>query len=326
MVTPTDLIGKNMKLAQICQEINLAFSGDDIEITGLHTIGEATPTQISFFNDKKYLNELPHTKAAAVLIAEEYAELLPKSTIALVTDEAYLKLALASKFFAHKIETKGGHPAMGEGCDIDKRVRFGKNVILGDNVTVMAGAYVGDNVSIGSNTLIYPNVTIYHHSVVGNSCIIHAGTAIGSDGYGFAHTKLGEHIKIYQNGNVVIEDDVEIGANCAIDRAVFGTTYIRKGSKLDNLIQVGHNCDVGEHSLMAGQSGMAGSTTTGRNLIMGGQSATAGHLHLGDFCTVAGKAGITKSLEGGKTYAGFPAIEHRMWLKQQVKISYLNKK
>jgi UDP-3-O-[3-hydroxymyristoyl] glucosamine N-acyltransferase len=315
-----------MKLTQICQEINLPFSGNDIEITGLHTLSEATPSQISFFNDEKYLEQLSKTKAAAVLIPQEYADLLPETTIALVTDEAYLKLALVSKFFAHKIETKGGHPEMGEGCDIDKRVRFGKNVKLGDNVTIMAGAYVGDNVSIGSNTLIYPNVTLYHHSIIGANCILHAGVVIGSDGYGFAHTKMGEHVKIYQNGNAVIEDDVEIGANTVVDRAVFGTTYIRKGSKLDNLIQIAHNCDVGEHSLMAGQSGMAGSTTTGRNLVMGGQSGTAGHLHLGDFCTVAGKAGVTKSLQGGKTYAGFPAIDHKMWLKQQVKISLLSKK
>jgi len=315
-----------MKLSEISQKIGVEFLGSDIEITGLHTLNEATSSQISFFNDKKYLKELPKTKAAAVLLAKEYAELLPSSTIALVTDEAYLKLALASKFFAHKIETKTAHPHMGEGCDIDKRVRFGKNVTLGDNVTLMAGAYVGDNVTIGSDTLIYPNVTIYHHSKIGSNCIVHAGTVIGSDGYGFAHTKMGEHIKIYQNGNAVIEDDVEIGANCVIDRAVFGTTYIRKGSKLDNLIQIAHNCDLGEHSLLASQVGLAGSTTTGRNIVMGGQSASAGHLHIGDFSTIAGKGGVTKSLEGKKTYAGFPAIEHKTWLRLQAKISSLVKR
>jgi len=316
-----------MKLTQICQEIDLAFSGKDSEITGLHTLNVANSSQISFFNDKKYLDQLPTTKAAAVLISEKYAHLLPETTIALVTDEAYLKLALASKLFAHKIETKADEPHIGEGCDIDKRVGFGKNVTLGDNVIVMAGAYIGDNVTVGSNTLIYPNVTIYHHSKIGSNCILHAGTVIGSDGYGFAHTKMGEHVKIYQNGNAVIEDDVEIGANCVIDRAVFGTTYIRKGTKLDNLIQIGHNCDVGEHSLMAGQSGMAGSTTTGRNLVMGGQSATAGHLHIGDFVTIAGKSGVTKSIEGaGKTFAGFPAVEHKLWLKTQAKIAFLLKR
>jgi len=315
-----------MRLSQIAQEIGVEFLGEEIEITGLHTLSEATETQISFFNDKKYMSELPNTKAAAVLIDAQYAEYLPKTTIALLTDEAYLKLALASKFFAHKIETKTAHPQMGENCDIDKRVRFGKDVSIGDNVTLMAGAYIGDSVTIGSNTLIYPNVTIYHHSKIGSNCIIHAGTIIGSDGYGFAHTKMGEHVKIYQNGNAVIEDDVEIGANCVIDRAVFGTTYIRQGSKLDNLIQIAHNCDLGEHSLLASQVGLAGSTTTGRNIVMGGQSASAGHLHLGDFTTIAGKGGVTKSLKGGKTYAGFPAIEHKTWLRLQAKISSLLKR
>jgi UDP-3-O-[3-hydroxymyristoyl] glucosamine N-acyltransferase len=315
-----------MKLSQIAQEIGIEFLGEDIEITGLHTLSEANETQISFFNDKKYMSELPNTKAAAVLIDTQYAEYLPKTTIALLTDEAYLKLALASKFFAHKIETKTAHPQMGENCDIDKRVRFGKNVSIGDNVTLMAGVYIGDSVTIGSNTLIYPNVTIYHHSNIGSDCIIHAGTVIGSDGYGFAHTKMGEHVKIYQNGNAVIEDDVEIGANCVIDRAVFGITYIRRGSKLDNLIQIAHNCDLGEHSLLASQVGLAGSTTTGRNVVMGGQSASAGHLHLGDFTTIAGKGGVTKSLKGGKTYAGFPAIEHKTWLRLQAKISSLLKR
>ena len=314
------------KLSQITKEINLDFNGTDIDIDGIHTLSEASPTQLSFFTDSKYASQLATTKAAAVLIDEKHADLLPSTTIALITDEAYLKLALASKFFAYKLVTKGGHPGLGEGCDIDKRVRFGNNVTLGDHVTVMAGCYVGDNVTVGSGTLLHPNVTLYHHTQIGAECIIHSGTVIGCDGYGFAHTKLGEHIKIYQNGNAVVEDSVEIGANCTIDRAVFGTTYIRKGTKLDNLIQIAHNCDVGEHSLFASQSGLAGSTTLGRNVIMGGQCATAGHLKIGAFTTVAGKSGVTKSLEGGKTYAGFPAIEHKKWLRLQAKISGLLKR
>jgi UDP-3-O-[3-hydroxymyristoyl] glucosamine N-acyltransferase len=314
------------KLSRITKEIDIDFNANDIDIDGIHTLSEASASQLSFFTDSKYASQLSSTKAAAVLIDEEHAGLLPSTAIALITDEAYLKLALASKLFAHKLETKGGHPAMGEGCDIDKRVRFGKNVTLGDDVTVMAGCYVGDNVTVGSGTLLHPNVTLYHHTHIGAECIIHSGTVIGSDGYGFAHTKLGEHIKIYQNGNAVLEDNVEIGANCTIDRAVFGTTYIRKGTKLDNLIQIAHNCDVGEHSLFASQSGLAGSTTLGRNVIMGGQSATAGHLEIGAFATIAGKSGITKSLEGGKTYAGFPAIEHKKWLRLQAKISGLLKR
>ena len=313
------------KLSQITKELNLNFTENDIDIDGIHTLSDASPSQLSFFTDTKYASQLPNTKAAAVFIDKKYIELLPSSTIALVTDEAYLKLAFASKFFAHKIITKGGHPNLGEGCDIDKRVRFGNNVTIGDNVTVMAGCYVGDNVVIGSNTLLYPNVTLYHGTEVGERCIIHSGTVVGCDGYGFAHTKQGEHIKIYQNGNVVVEDDVEVGANCAIDRAVFGTTYIRKGTKLDNLIQVAHNCDLGEHTLLAAQVGLAGSTTLGRNVVMGGQSATAGHLEVGAFTTIAGKGGVTKSLEGGKMYAGFPAIEIKLWRKMQARLMRLVK-
>ena len=317
---------RRYKLTQIVKEIDIEYSGDDIDIYGLHTLNSATENYISFFNDKRYIDELADTKAGAVLIEAKYANLLPNSTIALITDEPYLKLALASKLFAYKITTKGSHPNMGDGCDIDKRVRFGKNVKLGSNVIIMAGAYIGDEVEIGSNTIIYPNVTIYHQSKIGNNCILHAGSIIGSDGYGFAHTKHGEHIKIYQNGNTIIENNVEIGANTTIDRAVFGSTYIRRGTKIDNLVQIGHNCDIGEHTLIAGQAGIAGSTSTGRNVVMGGQSGTVGHIYIGDFTTIAGKSGVTKSLKGGKTYAGFPAIEHKLWLKLQAKISSLIKK
>ncbi|MBT8348944.1 MAG: UDP-3-O-(3-hydroxymyristoyl)glucosamine N-acyltransferase [Sulfurovum sp.] len=312
-------------LSKILEHIGIDFHGDDVTIEGIHTLSEATSTQLSFFTDSKYASQLADTKAAAVLIDEKHAELLPSGTIALITDEAYLKLALASKFFAHKFASESEQPNLGEGCDIDKSVSFGKNVTLGDNVTLLAGCYVGDNVTIGSGTLLHPNVILYHHTKIGSECIVHSGTVIGCDGYGFAHTKLGEHVKIYQNGNVVVEDDVEIGANCAIDRAVFGTTYIRKGTKLDNLIQIAHNCDVGEHSLCAAQVGLAGSTTLGRNVVMGGQSATAGHLEVGAFTTIAGKGGVTKSLEGGKTYAGFPAIDHKLWLRLQAKMMGLVK-
>ncbi len=314
------------KLSQITKDIHINFNGNDIDIDGIHTLSEASPTQLSFFTDEKYASELSQTKAAAVLIDEAHADLLPPTCIALITDEAYLKLALASKFFAPTLGTASEEPTLGQGCDVDALVRFGKNVHVGDNVILMAGVYVGDNVTIGSNTLIYPNVSIYHGTHIGNDCIIHSGTVIGCDGYGFAHTKEGEHVKIYQNGNVVLEDDVEIGANCTIDRAVFGTTYIRKGTKLDNLIQIAHNCDVGEHSLMAAQVGLAGSSILGRNVVMGGQSATAGHLKIGDFTTIAGKGGVTKSLEGGKMYAGFPAIEIKLWRKMQAALMRLVKK
>jgi len=313
------------KLSQITKDINVDFSGADIDINGIHTLSEANSTQLSFFADEKYVSELSDTKAAAVFIDEKHAGILPDTCVALVTDEVYLKLALASKFFAYKFNSSESSPSVGKGCDIAKSVSFGKNVVLGDNVRIMAGSYIGDNVHIKSDTLLYPNVTLYHATQIGSNCIIHSATVIGCDGYGFAHTSQGEHVKIYQNGNVVVEDNVEIGANCAIDRAVFGTTYIRKGTKLDNLIQIAHNCDVGENVLLAAQVGLAGSSILGRNVSMGGQSAVAGHLKIGDFATILGKTGVTKSIEGNRMYAGFPAVELRLWRKMQASLMRLVK-
>lgn len=315
-----------MLLSKIAKEIGVSFEGEDIEIAGIHTLSEADNTQISFLDNTRYKDQLANTNAAAVLCDEKYISLLPKGVIALVTNEPYLKLALASKLFTHKISTQTSTPIFGKNCDIDKSVVFGVNVTIEDDVTILANCYIGDNVTVKSGTLLHASVCVYHHCEIGKNCIIHSGTVIGSDGFGFAHTKEGTHIKIYQNGNVVLGNDVEIGVNCAIDRAVFGSTYIRDGVKLDNLIQIGHNCDIGAYSLIVAQSGIAGSTKTGRNVVFGGQSATAGHLVIGDFVQIAGKSGVTKSLEGGKTYAGFPAIEHKEWLRNQAKLSSLLKK
>ena len=220
-----------MLLSNIAKEIGVFFEGKDVEIAGIHTLSEADSSQMSFFDNVRYKDLLQKTKAAAVLCEEKYASLLPQDTKVLISDEPYLKLALASKLFRYKISTKTSIPSLGNNCDIDKSVIFGVNVVVEDDVTILANCYIGDNVTIGSGTFLHPNITIYHHCEVGQNCIIHAGVVIGSDGFGFAHTKEGTHVKIYQNGNVIIGNDVEIGANCAIDRAVFGTTHIRDGGK-----------------------------------------------------------------------------------------------
>ena len=305
-------------LSKITEHIGLDFQGEDITIEGIHTLSEATSSQLSFFTDSKYASQLADTKAAAVLIDEKHAALLPSGTIALITDEAYLKLALVSKFFAHKLGSETEQPTVGEGCDIDKNVSFGKNVTLGDNVTLLAGCYVGDNVTIGSGTLLHPNVTLYHHTKIGSECIIHSGTVIGCDGYGFAHTKHGEHVKIYQNGNVVVEDDVEIGANCTIDRAVFGTTYIRKGTKLDNLVQIGHGSRVGEDSVLAAQTGLAGSSDVGSRVMLAGQVGVAGHLRIGDDVIATAQTGIARSVKEGSRISGTPEMESGLWKKNYI--------
>jgi UDP-3-O-[3-hydroxymyristoyl] glucosamine N-acyltransferase len=209
----------------------------------------------------------------------------------------------------------------GEGCRIGENVSFGKDVVIGDRVTIMPGCYVGDDVTIGNDTLLHANVTLYHRTRIGARCIIHSGTVIGSDGYGFAHTGTGEHVKLYQLGNVIVEDDVEIGSNTSIDRGTIEPTVVKRGAKIDNLVQIAHNCVIGEHSLLTGQVGLAGSTVLERNVVMGGQSGAMGHLTIGAFAQIAAKAGVTKSLQGGKTYAGYPIMEHRKWLRLHAMLS-----
>ncbi|WP_353662292.1 UDP-3-O-(3-hydroxymyristoyl)glucosamine N-acyltransferase [Hydrogenimonas sp. SS33] len=316
-----------MRLSEIAGRVGLAFEGADTEIEGIATLKNADENHLSFLDNPKYLHDLSKTKAAAVLVSPRYADKVPEGTVALIDEEPYLKLALVSALFAPDVmKEEGAEPRIGEGCRIGPNVTFGKNVVVEGGVTIMPGCYIGDDVTIGEGSLLYPNVTLYHQTAVGRRCIIHAGTVIGSDGYGFAHTRTGEHVKLYQLGRVVIEDEVEIGANCAIDRGTLEETRIRKGTKIDNLVHVAHNCDIGAHSLITGQVGLSGSTKLGRNVVMGGQSGTAGHLEVGDFATIAARGGVTKSLPGGKTYAGFPAIEHKKWLKLNALLMRLLKK
>lgn len=315
-----------MKLNELAKKIGLDVESS-IEIIGLNTLQNAHANQLSFFDNKKYIDDLKATQAGAVLVTPDFVDVVPSHTIAVVTDEPYLKLAFASKLFAScVVEVFGDEPKLGDNCIVQGNVFLGKNSIIGNNVTLMHGTYVGDNCKVGDNTILYPNVTVYRDCIIGANCIIHAGTVVGSDGFGFAHTRQGEHVKIYQNGNVVIEDEVEIGSNVSIDRAVFGTTLIKKGSKIDNLVQIGHNSIIGEYTLLAGQVGISGSTTLGRNVIMGGQSATAGHLQVAPFTTIAARGGVTKNIKHKGTYAGFPLFEHREWLKLQGKIAQLLKK
>jgi UDP-3-O-[3-hydroxymyristoyl] glucosamine N-acyltransferase len=310
-----------MKLLMLCKHISLKYNGEDREFVGINTLKDAKSDELSFLENPKYLKDVENTKAGAVFIKKEFAHLLPSGTIALVDDEPYLKMALATKFFAKPLVKDAP-----KGAFVMDNVHIGSDVLLGENVQILSGAFIGDNVSIGDDTIIYPNVVIYNDSKIGARCKIHANSVIGSDGFGYAHTKMGEHIKIYHNGKVVIEDDVEIGSNSSIDRAVFGETRIGKNSIIDNLVQIGHNCEVGPHCVIVSQTGIAGSSKLGRNVVMGGQSATAGHLSIGDFTTIAARGGVSKSIAGGKTYSGFPLMEHKLWLKLQAKIQKLLKK
>ncbi|MFH0709045.1 MAG: UDP-3-O-(3-hydroxymyristoyl)glucosamine N-acyltransferase [Pseudomonadota bacterium] len=311
-----------MNLNDIIHFLELdASSENNCDITGMNTLKEASAGEISFLSDSKYEKDLESTQAAAVILPASKVHLLPKNVLALCSDEPYLMVARLSKMFAKPIASSEIAPLLGLGSIVYPTAHIENGARIGSNCTIMSGVYIGTDTVIGDNVILYPNVSVYRDCIVGNNVMIHAGSVVGSDGFGYAHTKMGEHIKLYQNGNVVIEDDVEIGANTTIDCAVFGSTVIKHGSKIDNLVQIGHNCVVGEHSIMVSQSGLAGSTTLGRNVVMGGQSASAGHLTIAPFTTLAARSGVTKSIKIGGVYSGFPLMEHKLWLKLQAKLA-----
>ena len=315
-----------MTIEEIAEYIGLDYQNDK-EIIGLNTLTDSNENELTFLENKKYISDLKNTKAAAVLITKENISEVPSGTIALICEEPYLMLARISKLFApNVVEVDGEKPLVGGGTKVMPNVYIGKNSVVGSDCTIMAGAFIGDNVIIGNNTIIYPNVTVYRDCTIGNDCIIHAGSVIGSDGFGFANTKDGKYIKIYQNGNVAIGNDVEIGANTTIDRAVFKSTIIEDCVRIDNLVHIGHNCKIGRGSILVAQVGISGSTILNAYVVMGGQSATAGHLEIAPFTTIAARGGVTKSItESKKSWAGFPLFEHREWLKLQGKISKLLK-
>ncbi|GAX88091.1 UDP-3-O-[3-hydroxymyristoyl] glucosamine N-acyltransferase [Lebetimonas natsushimae] len=316
---------KEISLKEICEYLGIECPKTDKKITGINTLQDAGESEISFLENKKYEKFLSHTKAAAVLIRKEDVSKLPEGVIPLITEEPYLKLALLTKLFAFSPWEEGGYQ-INKGAKVDSSVRIGKGARIGKNVTVMPNTVIGPYVEIDEGSVIYPNVTIYRDTKIGKNVIIHGGSVIGSDGFGYAHTKDGKHVKIYHLGRVVIEDEVEIGANTTVDRAVFGETRIKKGSKIDNLVQIGHNCEIGENTILVSQVGLSGSSKLGQNVIMGGQSATAGHLEIAPFTTIAARGGVTKSIKTPGVYGGFPLMPHTSWLKLQAILSKILKK
>jgi UDP-3-O-[3-hydroxymyristoyl] glucosamine N-acyltransferase len=316
-----------MKLSTILQSLSISLPiQTDPDIIGIASLRDATPEQLSYAVGEKQIGDLKVSKAAAVLITTKLKGLAPSTAIEIEVDDPELNMAYASRLFRKTFVPPKEFPRQIDPTAVlFSNVSLGKNVIIGKNSRIMPGTYLGDDVIVGDNTIIHPNCVIYHGCRIGNSCIVHANTVIGSDGFSYAHTKTGEHVKIEQLGNVVVEDDVEIGSNTSVDRATFASTVIRKGTKIDNLCHISHNVDVGEHCIIAGQSGIAGSTTLGRNVVMAAQTGVTGHVKIADFTTIAARGGVTKNTESGKTYAGFPIMEHRAWLKFQAKLARLVK-
>jgi UDP-3-O-[3-hydroxymyristoyl] glucosamine N-acyltransferase len=315
-----------MLLSKLCTSLGLDFGGKDFDVSALATLKDASSSQIAYFDNPKLLDELKVTHAGAVFLHENFIHCLPDSTQAIVTPTPHLTMAYASAFFTCKPFDTSKEAIIAPSAKIASHVVIGSESVIAEHVHIMPNVTIGAHVMVGKNVTIYPGVVIYDHSIIKENCILHAGVVIGSDGFGYAHTQKGEHIKIHHTGNVIIEEDVEIGANSAIDRAVFGSTIIKKGTKIDNLVQVAHNCEVGPYTILAAQVGLAGTTKLGRNVVMGGQSASAGHLEIGDFAIIAGRGGVSRSIDGGKTYGGFPLMLQSEWLKNQAKISRFFKK
>ena len=288
----------------------------DLVIQGIAAIDRATPRDITFITHKRFARLAAQSQAAAFIVGPDQAQ-LPRPLI--IVAHPYLAYAQVATLFAPPRKPwpgispqafLGQEVEMGQDVSIAPLVFIGNGVHLGDRVTIMPGCVLGDQVQIGADSLLYPNVTILERCTLGERVIIHSGTVIGSDGFGFVPGKEG-HFKIPQLGLVVIEDDVEIGANCTIDRGALGETRVGRGVKMDNLVHLAHNVQVGEHSFLVAQVGVAGSTTLGKGVALGGQAGLAGHIELGDGVQVAAQAGVTHSLPAGQTVSGSPARPHQ---------------
>jgi len=303
-----------MKLSEILKLVDGKCEADEAEVSFINDTKKAKEGEITFLNDKKYLEDSKTTKASFVLVREADKAFLPKSAKAVIVENPYLAFAILSQEFAPKKKPGSKNVIIGDNCSIDEDVVFHSNIVIGDGVTIKSG------------TVIYPNVTIYDNTIIGKNCIIHAGTVVGSDGFGYAYTKEKKAVKIYHFGRVVLGDDVEIGVNCAVDRGVFGDTYIDSGVKIDNLVHIGHNCEFGADSIVTGQCGFAGSSKIGSRVTFGAQSGVAGHLEVGNDMMFGARSGVTKSIPKSGIYAGFPAKPHKQWLKEVATISKISKK
>lgn len=316
---------------QIAMMINGKTEGDAAAaVVSFGKIEEAVNGQLSFLANPKYEEYLYSTQASVVIINESLVLKQPvKATLIRVADAYTAFATLLSKYqeLVRQQLTGIQQPSyidpsakLGEQVFVGAFAHIGAGVTLGNHVKIFPGVVLGDQVKVGDHSILHAGVKIYNDCVIGNHVSIHAGTVIGSDGFGYAPQADGSYHKVPQIGNVVVEDYVEIGANTTIDRATMGSTIIRKGVKLDNLIQIAHNVEVGSHTVIAAQSGISGSTKIGKNVMVGGQVGTAGHIGIADGSKIAGQSGITKSIkEPNKSWNGTPAMDFSNYLRVQAK-------
>lgn len=314
--------------SQIAALINGVVEGSsDASVQSFGKIEEAGPGQLSFLANPKY-EEYLYTTKASVIIINDSLELKQPVTVTLIrVKDAYSAFAtLLGKYQQMMQQQLKGvqqpsyistSATYGNDVFIGAFAYLGENVKIGNNTKIHPNVYIGDHVRIGDNCTLHAGVKIMHSCQLANNITIHAGTVIGSDGFGFAPQADGSFTKVPQIGNVIIEDDVEIGANSTIDRATIGSTIIKKGAKLDNLIQIAHNVEVGYSSVVAAQAGISGSTKIGNGVMIGGQAGIVGHIHIGDGAKINAQSGVSKNLEPGKAVTGSPAHDYTSALRSQ---------
>lgn len=320
---------------QIAEVLNGNIVGDStVEVFKLAKIEEGEEGSITFLSNSKYNHFLYTTKASIVIVNKDFQPLHHVKATMIQVDDSYkaftkiLEYANQIKLMKSGIEQPS---VISEGAEygtdlyLGSFCYIGKNTKIGNNVKIYPNSFVGDNVTIGDNTILFAGARIYSETVIGKNCVIHSGTIVGSDGFGFAPNSDGTYAKIPQIGNVIIEDDVEIGSCTTIDRATLGSTIIRKGVKLDNQIQIAHNVEVGENTVIASQTGIAGSAKIGKNCVIGGQVGIVGHIVIGDNVRIQAQSGVGKSVKDGEIIQGSPAMSYNDFSKSYIYFKKLPK-
>ncbi|WP_026725817.1 UDP-3-O-(3-hydroxymyristoyl)glucosamine N-acyltransferase [Flavobacterium sasangense] len=306
----------------------------EAEVFKLSKIEEGTEGSLTFLANPKYTNYIYSTQATVTIVNNTFEPEQEIKTTLIKVDDAYKSFSKLLEYYNQVKLMKSGieQPSVisdgvtyGSDLYLGSFCYVGKNVTIGKNVKIYPNSFIGDNVTIGDDCVFFAGVRIYSETVIGNRCTIHSGTIIGSDGFGFAPQEDGTYSKVPQIGNVIIEDDVEIGACTTVDRATLGSTIIRKGVKLDNHIQVAHNVEIGENTVIAAQTGIAGTTKIGKNCLIGGQVGFAGHLVIGDGVKIQAQSGIGKNLEAGEVVQGSPAFNYGDFAKSFVHFRNLPK-
>ncbi|MDE6549412.1 MAG: UDP-3-O-(3-hydroxymyristoyl)glucosamine N-acyltransferase [Muribaculaceae bacterium] len=322
-----------MTTGALASLINGVVDGDsNLKLTGFAKIEEAAPGQITFIANPKYAHFIESTKASAVLVSTCFEHPNPQGVTLIKVEDPYATLAELLRMIQNSIPKKSGieNPCfIAEGVEVPEDAYIGafayigKGAVIGKGSQIYPQAYIGEGVEVGDDCIIYSGVKIYDGCKIGNRCILHSGVVIGGDGFGFAPNPQGEYEKLPQTGIVVIEDNVEIGANTTVDRATFGCTRIGKGTKLDNLIMIAHNVEIGKNNVFAAQAGVAGSTKIGDSNRVGGQVGFSGHITIGNRNEFGAQSGIPGDVGDGQRLMGYPAVDVRKFARSAVYINRL---